>query len=131
MTATISKGTLNLRFMQKVQREDPELEASSSEPVIKDESQWEVSREVKEMWGITSEPSSSRYAVTPILKYGLPLYTHDYSSSLVTHETSYLPFVLSCNDASGSSAQPAKLRGRRTWNKRGQEVTEVEVRAHI
>ena len=71
MTATISKGTLNLRFMQKVQREDPELEASSSEPVIKDESHWEVSREVKEMWGITSEPSSSRYAVTTILKYGI------------------------------------------------------------
>lgn len=64
------------------------------------------------------------------IRYHCPL-THEYSNSLVTHETSYLPFVLSCTDASGSSTQPAKLRGRRTWNKRGQEVTEVEVRAHI
>ncbi|KAH9993358.1 hypothetical protein BJV77DRAFT_944443 [Russula vinacea] len=111
MAATISKGTLNLRFMQNAQRAEQELEANSSEPVIKDESHWEVSSEVKEMWGITSEPSSS--------------------SSLVTHETSYLPFVLSCIDASGSSPQPVKLRGRRTWNKRGQEVTEVEVCPHI
>lgn len=45
-------------------------------------------------------------------------------SSLVTHEASYLPFVFSRADASGSPPQPVKLRGRRTWNKRGQEVTE-------
>ena len=53
-------------------------------------------------------------------------------SSLVTHEASYLPFVLSRADASGSPPQPVKLRGRRKWNKRGQEVTEeTEVRPHI
>jgi hypothetical protein len=72
MTATISKGTLNLRFMQNAHRAEPELEINSAdaEPVIKDESHWEVSREVKEMWGITSGPSSSssRYAATPGLK---------------------------------------------------------------
>jgi hypothetical protein len=62
MAATISKGTLNLRFMQNAQRAEQDLDANSSEPVIKDESHWEVSSEVKEMWGITSEPSSSRYA---------------------------------------------------------------------
>lgn len=55
----------------------------------------------------------------------------DTSSSLVTHETSYLPFVFSCINTSGSSPQPVKLRGRRTWNKRGQEVTEVDVRPCI
>jgi hypothetical protein len=43
-------------------------------------------------------------------------------SSLVTHEASYLPFVLSRSDTSGSPPNPIKLRGRRTWNKRGQEV---------
>jgi hypothetical protein len=72
MTATISKGTLNLRFMQNVQRaeQEPEINSADAEPVIKDESHWEVSREVKEMWGMTSEPSSSssRYAATPVLK---------------------------------------------------------------
>lgn len=62
MTAAISKGTLNLRFMQSAQRAEQGHEANSSEPVIDDESHWEVSREVKEMWGITSQPSSSRYA---------------------------------------------------------------------
>jgi hypothetical protein len=66
MAAAISKGTLNLRFMQNGRRAEQELEINSAdaEPVIKDESHWEVSREVKEMWGITSEPSSSssRYA---------------------------------------------------------------------
>ena len=78
MTATISKGTLNLRFMQKAQRAEPELEANSSEPAIKDESHWEVSREVKEMWGMTSEPSSSRYAAVPAIEihYYFPL-THE------------------------------------------------------
>jgi hypothetical protein len=62
MAATISKGTLNLRFMQNAQRAEQEFETNSLEPVIKDESHWEVSKEVKEMWGMTSEPSSSRYA---------------------------------------------------------------------
>ena len=73
MTAAISKGTLNLRFMQNAKRAEPELEINSAEaePVIKDESHWEVSREVKEMWGIASEPSSpsaARYAARPCLK---------------------------------------------------------------
>jgi hypothetical protein len=62
MAAAISKGTLNLRFMQSAQRAEQGHEVNSSEPVIDDESHWEVSREVKEMWGITSGPSSSRYA---------------------------------------------------------------------
>ena len=72
MTATISKGTLNLRFMQNARRAEPELETNSADadPIVKDESHWEVSREVKEMWGIT-EPSSSssRYGATPFLKF--------------------------------------------------------------
>ena len=49
-------------------------------------------------------------------------------SQAVIHEASYLPFVFSgCNDASGSPQEAVKLRGRRKWNKRGQEVTEGEV----
>ena len=72
MSAKISKGTLNLRFMQNSQRVEQELETADAEPVIKDESHWEVSREVKEMWGMPSEPSCSnpRYAGTmPCLKF--------------------------------------------------------------
>jgi hypothetical protein len=60
MTATISKGTLNLRFMQNAQHAD-ELETKSVETAIKDESHWEIAKEVRDAWGITSEPSS-RYA---------------------------------------------------------------------
>ncbi|KAI0252221.1 hypothetical protein BJV78DRAFT_1124974, partial [Lactifluus subvellereus] len=110
MTATISKGTLNLRFMQSAQRAEQELETNSIETPIKDESHWEIAKEVRDAWGTRSEPSSS---------------------SLVTHEASYLPFVFSrSDDASGSPPQPVKLRGRRTWNKRGQEVTEALAEVH-
>ncbi len=72
MAATISKGTLGLRFMQNAQRAERGLETNSTdaEPVIQDESHWEVSREVKEMWGMTSEASSSssRHAATPLFE---------------------------------------------------------------
>ncbi|KAH9957762.1 hypothetical protein BC827DRAFT_1137270 [Russula dissimulans] len=111
MTATISKGTLGLRFMQNSQRAEKELQVESAETATNDESHWEVASEVRDMWGITSSDPPS--------------------SSLVTHEASYLPFILSHSDASGSPPQPIKLRGRRTWNKRGQEVAEVEVRPQI
>jgi hypothetical protein len=58
MTATISKGTLNLRFMQNVQRTEQEPETNSVEKPIKDESHWEVAKEVRDAWGTRSEPSS-------------------------------------------------------------------------
>lgn len=61
MTTTISKGTLNLRFMKNGLRTGQELEIESAETAIKDESHWEVAKEVRDMWGITcsdSEPSS-------------------------------------------------------------------------
>ena len=56
MTATISKGTLNLRFMQNAQRAEQEYEIKADESV--DESHWEIAKEVRDAWGITSEPSS-------------------------------------------------------------------------
>jgi hypothetical protein len=97
MTAAISKGTLNLRFMQNAKLAEQELEINSAdaEPAIKDESHWEVSREVKEMWGISSEASSasSRYAATPGLKLkftiGVPL-TH---SQLTRDARNVIPSV--------------------------------------
>ncbi|KAI9435790.1 hypothetical protein H4582DRAFT_621562 [Lactarius indigo] len=110
MAATISKGTLNLRFMQNAQNAEQNLANESVESFVHDESRWEVAKEVRDAWGMGSEPSSSL---------------------AVTHEASYLPFVFSgCNDASGSPQEAVKLRGRRTWNKRGQEVTEGELLSH-
>ena len=66
MTGTISKGTLNLRFMQNARIAEQKHEVESVETIVtNDDSYWEVSREVKDMWGITSKPSS-RYCVPPI-----------------------------------------------------------------
>ncbi|KAI9452308.1 hypothetical protein BJY52DRAFT_944054 [Lactarius psammicola] len=110
MTATISKGTLNLRFMQNAQNAEKNHVNESIESLVQDESRWEVAKEVRDAWGMMgSEPPSSL---------------------AVIHEASYLPFVFSgCNDASGSPQEAVKLRGRRTWNKRGQEVTEGELQS--
>ncbi|KAI0310065.1 hypothetical protein OF83DRAFT_1178946 [Amylostereum chailletii] len=101
----ISTGTLNLRFMQNAQRVQDKGEAAvaSTEAgpslVSQDESRWEVSTEVRKAWGISSQASASR--------------------SGVAQETSYLPFLFSSADASTSVP---KLRGRRTWNKKGEET---------
>ena len=59
MTATISKGTLNLRFMQNAQNTEKDLVNESMEPLtIQDESRWEVTKEVRDAWGMGSEPLS-------------------------------------------------------------------------
>jgi hypothetical protein len=59
MTATISKGTLNLRFMQNSRHAEKDLQVEPTETAAtEDESHWEVAREIKDMWGINSEPSS-------------------------------------------------------------------------
>jgi len=75
---------------------------SSAAPVsavlVQDDSRWELSTAVKEGWG-SSQPGPS--------------------SKTVVHESSYLPFLFSGGEA---PSPPAKLRGRRTWNKKGQEV---------
>lgn len=72
----ISKGTLNLRFMQNAQRNQDLAAASSSKTSgssstetntasssTQDESKWEVSAAVKEAWGIGS---GSGYVLHPL-----------------------------------------------------------------
>ena len=58
MTAAISKGTLNLRFMQNAQNSEKDLVDESMESLIQDESRWEVAKEVRDAWGMGSEPLS-------------------------------------------------------------------------
>ncbi|KAI0258740.1 hypothetical protein BC834DRAFT_834847 [Gloeopeniophorella convolvens] len=83
MASSISKGTLNLRFMQNAQPKEKDIKAEVTAATIRDESEWEVSKDVRDAWGIGSEPARS---------------------SMVAHEASYLPFVFSrSDDASGSS----------------------------
>ncbi|KDQ55991.1 hypothetical protein JAAARDRAFT_133154 [Jaapia argillacea MUCL 33604] len=115
-TKALSNGTLSLRFMQNAQRAKHLAQVEIEQAQVKDESEWEVSREVKEAWEIGS------------------------SSQLgpdVTHEPSYIPFLFpSPSDGTASSPiqsapvsgqAPAKPKGRRSFNARGQEVVE-EVR---
>lgn len=49
------------------------------------------------------------------------------SSEATTHESSYLPFMLSSTGEASTSTGALKLRGRRAWNKRGEEIAEDEV----
>jgi hypothetical protein len=58
MTAAISKGTLNLRFMQNAQSVEENLANESMDSLIQDESRWEVAKEVRDAWGMGSEPLS-------------------------------------------------------------------------
>lgn len=60
MTTTISKGTLNLRFMQNAQNAEKDIANESMELLIQvqDESRWEVPKEVRDAWGMGSEPLS-------------------------------------------------------------------------
>ncbi|KAI0043415.1 hypothetical protein FA95DRAFT_1498689 [Auriscalpium vulgare] len=91
---TISAGTLNLRFMQNAERAKPGAQSqANTESTPPDESRWEVGQAVQDAWG-ASRPTS------------------------VTYEASYLPFVYAPSSTAGDAP---KLRGRRTWNKRGQE----------
>lgn len=61
-----------------------------------------------------------------------------FRSSTVTHEASYIPFLFSssADDLSESSGQASsgsmpKLKGRRTFNARGQEVIAEPVRIQL
>ncbi|KAA1474094.1 hypothetical protein DENSPDRAFT_852054 [Dentipellis sp. KUC8613] len=112
MAGGISSTTLNLRFMQNAQRAaatpSTSNPAAAEKAQAKDESQWEVSAELKEAWGIGSQAKDS-------------------SKPAITHESSYLPFLWSASDTTdGSSATAAganlPIKGRRTWDKRGREI---------
>ncbi|KAJ3523549.1 hypothetical protein NM688_g8709 [Phlebia brevispora] len=98
MSKGISKNTLGLRFMQNALRAKQQAEVELEQAKIKDEAEWEVSQEVKDAWGIGSSSAAE--------------------SSSVTQETSYLPFLFA-----DESSQGIKLRGRRTFNARGQEIS--------
>jgi hypothetical protein len=54
---TLSNGTLNLRFMQNAARAKQLATAELEQAKVKDEAEWEVSKEVREAWGLTSETS--------------------------------------------------------------------------
>lgn len=130
MSKTLSNGTLSLRFMQNARRAKQQAQVEAEQAKIKDEAEWEVSQVVKEAWGIGS---SSQIRYVPSLNWffvNISLFlTSLLRTSAITHEASYLPFLFSptADDQGDSSTQAAstsvpKLKGRRTFNARGQEV---------
>lgn len=49
---TLSNGTLSLRFMQNAQRAKQQASVDLERAKVKDDAEWEVSREVRDAWGI-------------------------------------------------------------------------------
>ncbi|KAF8841675.1 hypothetical protein BDN67DRAFT_901031 [Paxillus ammoniavirescens] len=109
---TLSSGTLNLKFMQNARRTQQLLQVEPEQAYVKDDAEWEVSAETREAWGLSA-------------------YRGEKAGS-VTYETSYLPFLFpSLHDthvaAEASSLSPPNAmrpRGRRAFNKRGEEITQ-------
>jgi hypothetical protein len=56
---SISTGTLSLRFMQNAaHRKAKQLgEVETEQAKVKDDGEWEVKKEVREAWGIVSQPT--------------------------------------------------------------------------
>ncbi|KAI5120251.1 hypothetical protein M0805_007555 [Coniferiporia weirii] len=109
---TLSNGTLSLRFMQNAQRSKQQATVDLQRAVVRDEREWEVSKEVREAWGLSSSPRGQ-------------------TKQAVTHETSYLPFLFPSLYTNGrlsdsesepeTSTSSLKISGRRTFS-RGKEV---------
>ncbi|KAI0369315.1 hypothetical protein BV20DRAFT_997194 [Pilatotrama ljubarskyi] len=114
---TLSKGTLSLRFMQNAQRAKLQAQVELEQAKIKDDAEWSVSQEVRDAWGIGHSASASWITFASVG-----------GSNDVVHEASYVPFIFQSDagEASSSSYQEErpKLRGRRTFNARGEEVVQ-------
>ncbi|TFK36063.1 hypothetical protein BDQ12DRAFT_699775 [Crucibulum laeve] len=102
---TLSTGTLSLRFMQNAQRAKQLKEVELERAEVKDDGQWEVSKEVKEAWRVGSGSTEM---------------------DAVIHEASYLPFLFSESSATSNSSQYSgnRPKGRRVFNKKGEEVVD-------
>ena len=55
MSKVLSNGTLSLRFMQNAQRAKQQAQVEAEQAKVKDEAEWEVSKEVRDAWGLTSK----------------------------------------------------------------------------
>ncbi|KAH9886743.1 hypothetical protein C8Q73DRAFT_748900 [Cubamyces lactineus] len=108
---TLSNGTLSLRFMQNAHRAKLQAQVELEQAKIKDDAEWSVSQEIRDAWGIGQASSSS--------------------NDDVVYEPSYVPFIFDSDAAEASSSNSPqqdmpKLRGRRTFNARGEEIVQEE-----
>ncbi|KAF8999879.1 hypothetical protein BDQ17DRAFT_1282530 [Cyathus striatus] len=105
----LSTGTLNLRFMQNANRLKQLEEVELDRAKLEDDGQWEVPKELKEAWGISSTVGSTE---------------------TVTYESSYLPFLFPSTpeQPSGmvepSSSNASLPKGRRAFDKKGREIVD-------
>jgi len=114
----ISNSTLSLRFMQNAQRARLQAQVEAEQAKIRDDAEWSVSQDVRDAWGI--DPSSSS---TSGLKQK--------KTQSVTYEASYVPFIFDEEEKEegedDTGAPSALVRGRRSFNERGQEIPRKEV----
>ncbi|KAJ3527991.1 hypothetical protein NMY22_g9576 [Coprinellus aureogranulatus] len=100
---TLSAGTLNLKFMQNVIRSQQIQAVELPRAQVKDDGEWEVSREVREAWGLLKKSGESS----------------SQSKEVDVHEDSYLPFLFQADDEPSTSMG---YKGRRQFGKNGKEV---------
>jgi len=84
---TLSTGTLSLRFMQNAYRAKQLAQVEAEQAQVKDEAEWEVSKEVREAWGKSNE-----------------------AERCIIYEPSYMPFVF------GRDASEGVKKSKRTSN---------------
>ncbi|KZV63507.1 hypothetical protein PENSPDRAFT_589748 [Peniophora sp. CONT] len=110
----ISSGTLNLRFMQRAAQAQENSEASGSSAAatiaVQDDSRWELPQAAKEGWGPSNATSSKKAA---------------------QHEASYLPFIFGEDKSISASTSRGQTSGRRSWNKKGEEVKREDTPASV
>ncbi|KAH9476855.1 hypothetical protein JR316_0010771 [Psilocybe cubensis] len=103
---SLSTSTLSLKFMQNAQRAKNLKEVELDRAEVKDDGKWEISQHIRDSWGITNERLSESSDV---------------------HEASYLPFLFSgdtsTNTNSNVTASTSKPTGRRTFNKKGEDIS--------
>ncbi|KAF9552305.1 hypothetical protein CPC08DRAFT_738194 [Agrocybe pediades] len=104
---TLSTSTLSLKFMQNAQRAKQLKEVELERAEVKDDGKWEVSQVVRQSWETRqAQPETSKI-----------------------YEESYMPFLFSSNNGASddddtNAKAPARTAvGRRTFNKKGQEMS--------
>ena len=119
--------------MQNAQRAKQQAAVELQQAKVKDEAEWEVSKEMRDAWGLTSRDNKSEYVAwlhDPLNK----IYIGPHRKT-VTYEASYLPFLFPSSGQDGDQGLPseqniagpsqARVIGRRTFGKGGTELTTV------
>ncbi|PPR01669.1 hypothetical protein CVT24_001498 [Panaeolus cyanescens] len=106
---TLSNGTLSLRFMQRAKETKEVVQLDKAE--VKDDGEWEVSREIREAWGLVGNARDGESS----------------NGMDKIHEESYVPFLFGNDVDEGDDDEGwgsrAKTKGRRVFNNKGEDVS--------